>query len=170
MMLIAALISVEVACVSLLVLLRQGRARWHRGNVFELDVAEDAPLDLEAWRSFFRNLYGMTPPAWKRALLGVPHMTFEIWAAEGELSARCWCPDRLQGLARVSLRTAAPGLEMSECADATQTFGPKAARARVQLWRESISPAGRAGRRRPSWRVGGARGGADRGVANLNQS
>ncbi len=140
MRLVISLILVEVASGLLLYLLRHARRTWHQGQLLELDVTENASFDPKAWIGFFRNLYGMTPPGWKRALFGLPHMTFEFRLEQGEVSAYAWCPERLQNLLRVHLQTASPGLQVRASEVAPAAFGRRAARARLVLWRDSVHP------------------------------
>ena len=48
----------------------------------------------EAWAGFYRSLLAITPPAWKRLIVGIPWVTLEYRYAEGGLNAYCSCSAR----------------------------------------------------------------------------
>ncbi len=69
--------------------------------------------DPTAWLRFYRALYGMAAPAWKRLLLGQPWIVFEYRSQAGRLTARCCYPRELEWLIRTALKTALPNAELT---------------------------------------------------------
>jgi len=95
--------------------------------------------DPTAWLRFYRALYGMAAPAWKRLLLGQPRINFEYRSQAGRLTARCWYPRELEWLIRTALKTALPNAELISEPTPTVPQLP-AGRSRMTLWRESLYP------------------------------
>jgi hypothetical protein len=95
--------------------------------------------DLEAWSVFFRSLFAITPPAWKRWVVGVPRLAFEFVGVAGRVRARCWLPAELELVVTSLLKTAAPGIDVSPVHEQPQLPSP-AARTRLELWREPLYP------------------------------
>ncbi len=94
----------------------------------------------EAWMSFFRALYVIAAPWWKRWLIGQPWITFEFRAEAGRVACHCWCPEDLAGLASASLRNALPGVDLVPDPEPEPLGSDPAARARLKLWKESLYP------------------------------
>ena len=117
------------------------RWRVHRRPLRPLDLRpmDGAKLDLEAWKVFFQSLYAITPPLWKRWLLGLPHAGFELASEHGRVHARCWLPDELIQLVAAALRTACPGISVTPGSHAAPPAMP-AARARLRLWNDPLYP------------------------------
>jgi hypothetical protein len=95
--------------------------------------------DPAAWLRFYRALYGMAAPAWKRLLFGQPWISFEYRSRAGRLTARCWYPRELDWLIRTALKTALPNAELIPDPTPTAPQRP-AGRSRMTLWRESLYP------------------------------
>jgi len=95
--------------------------------------------DPTAWLRFYRALYGMAAPAWKRLLLGQPWISFEYRSQAGRLTARCWYPHELEWLIRTALKTALPNAELIPEPTPTIPQLPSG-RSRMALWRESLYP------------------------------
>src|SRR5438552_3542175 len=95
--------------------------------------------DPTAWLRFYRALYGMAAPAWKRLLLGQPWIGLEYRSRTGRLTARCWYPRELEWLVRTALKTALPNAELIPEPAPTVPQLP-AGRSRITLWRESLYP------------------------------
>lgn len=138
MKVIILLVLIGIAASLAMVALRRARLLWHSGRLLELIPPEETSLAQGAWVVFFQNLYGITPPGYKRALFGVPRISFEFWATAGEVSIRCWCPDRLEPMLRVHLSTACPGIEITNAPGSDETLGNRTARAQLMLWRDPI--------------------------------
>jgi hypothetical protein len=115
------------------------RAHHRPALLVELRAADSTKPDLEAWSVFFRSLFGITPPAWKRWLAGVPRLAFEFVAEDGRVCARCWLPADLEPLVSTLLRTASPGIDLAPVHKPAQLPGP-AVRAQLELWREPLYP------------------------------
>ena len=125
-----------LAGAGLLILRRRVGRRQQR--LVELRPMDGAKLDLEAWKVFFQSLYAITPPLWKRWLLGVPSVAFDLSCEGGRVRARCWLPDELVLLVTPLLRTACPGIAIT--AGNPPTLGSHAARARLKLWNDPLFP------------------------------
>ncbi len=95
--------------------------------------------DPTAWLRFYRALYGMAAPAWKRLLFGQPWIGLEFRSRAGRLTARCWYPRELEWLIRTALKTALPTAELIPEPTPTVPQLP-AGRSRITLWRESLYP------------------------------
>jgi hypothetical protein len=119
--------------------LRRLADRRQRGITFDLLPPEDSELALADWVAFFRGLFGMARPWWKRCILGEPWVVFRYVVEAGGTRARCWCPEHLEALLRSLLRTAAPGMEINVAQDQVPQGGP-AAHTRLRLWREALYP------------------------------
>jgi len=105
----------------------------------------DAVYNHEAWMSFFRSLLALTPPAWKRLIIGVPWTTLEYRYAEDKLSVSCSCPEAAIHLVTAALAAALPGAAVHLAKEDTLTLpGPFTARARLRLWREPLHAIGEA--------------------------
>jgi len=99
----------------------------------------ESRYDPTAWLRFYRALYGMAAPAWKRLLFGQPWIGFEYRGRAGRLTARCWYPSELGWLIRTALKTALPTAELIPEPNQTLPQLP-AGRSRMTLWRESLYP------------------------------
>jgi len=95
--------------------------------------------DPTAWLRFYRALYGMAAPAWKRLIFGQPWIGLEYRSQAGRLRARCWYPRELEWLIRTALKTALPNAELIPEPTPTVPQLP-AGRSRMTLWRESLYP------------------------------
>ena len=116
---------------------RRARRRPHR--LMELRPMDGARLDLEAWKVFFQTLYAITPPLWKRLLLGTPWLTFELSREGGRVRAACRVPEELVPLVTTLLKTACPGIAVSSLGVLPSLRLP-AARARLKLWNDPLYP------------------------------
>jgi len=104
---------------------------------YELLPPGEAKWDLAAWAMFYRTLFGISAPWWKRLVLGQPWVSFEFWSVGGRVSARCWFPARLETVILSHLRMTLPGLEARRRTEDPERSQP-AARARLDLWREDL--------------------------------
>jgi hypothetical protein len=117
------------------------RRRYHAGVVLDIIPAEGASFEPAQWVGFFRNLYGIAAPWWKRIALGQPWITLEFWAEERRIVTRCWVPERLEPLVRVNLATVLAGAEIRNGGD-QPAVGKVAVRSRLRLWRDPLYPLG----------------------------
>jgi Type IV secretion-system coupling protein DNA-binding domain len=102
----------------------------------------EAPLEPMRWLAFFRALYGITAPWWKRWLVGQPWVVFEFESSPGRVVVRCWFPRDLELLVQTCLRAAMPGVELPAETQPVQLPQLPAARARLRLWKEPLYPLG----------------------------
>ena len=137
--LIPLLILVGLLCVIGIVALRRARTARAKAVTLELRPSDGSGYEPGEWVTFFRNLYGIAAPAWQRWLFGEQCLTFEFHARNGDVVARCHCPERLQLVLRAHLTTAAPGLEVREV-EADDALLGDAVRSRLKLWREELWP------------------------------
>ncbi len=117
------------------------RARRRPGLTCDIMPSGDSTWDAAAWVAFFRTLFGMSSPWWKRLVIGQPWITLEFWCVDGRVTTRCWFPQGLAALVRTSLATTLPGAEIRSGADEI-TLAEPAARSRLRLWREALYPLG----------------------------
>ena len=110
--LLAATLLPIVAALAGAVVLRH-RVRSKPGVLVELLPPAAGALELEAWVIFFRSLYGIARPWWKRCLSGQPSVSFEFWSEAGRVHARCWFPADLEALVSTHLQSALPGIELT---------------------------------------------------------
>src|ERR1700674_4413931 len=66
----------------------------------------------EAWAGFYRSLLAITPPAWKRLIVGVPWVTLEYHYEEGGLNAFCCCSAEATLLVTAAASAALPGVDV----------------------------------------------------------
>lgn len=135
---------VLVVALALLAVLRwslRSRTRQQAGLTYEIVPSAEAEWEAAAWVSFFRMLFGMSSPWWKRLVIGQPWITLEFWSHGGRVAARCWCPQRLATLVRTALTTTLPGAEIRSGPEAA-TLAEPAARSRLVFWREALHPLG----------------------------
>ena len=125
-----------VAALAAAVVLRH-RVRNKPGVLVELLPPAAGALELEAWVVFFRSLYGIARPWWKRWLWGQPSVSFEFWSEAGRVHARCWFPADLEALVSTHLRSALPGIELTPVNAPVELAGP-AARSTLGLWRDPL--------------------------------
>jgi hypothetical protein len=98
----------------------------------------------EAWAGFFRNLLAITPPAWKRLIVGIPWVTLEYRCAEGGLNAFCSCSAEATHLVSAAAAAALPGVDVQPVpGNELVLTSPFIARARLRLWRDPLHPVGR---------------------------
>jgi Type IV secretion-system coupling protein DNA-binding domain len=134
-----------VAAVGALVLLAvtrwwlRARAWRPTGSTYEIRPPAEGTWDPNAWVTFYRILFGISAPWWKRTVLGQPWCSLELWAFAGRIVARCWIPDRLASLLRTQLLLTLPGAEISVVADNDHLPEP-AVRSRLVFWREALYP------------------------------
>ncbi len=107
---------------------------------YEIVPPRESTWDPAAWVAFFRILFGMSAPWWKRLVVGQPWVALEFWAASGRVAARCWFPERLEALMRSLFATTLPGAEIRS--GIRETLTQPAARSRLGLWREVLYPLG----------------------------
>ncbi len=117
------------------------RARVWRptGSTYEITPPAEGSWDINAWVIFYRILFGMSAPWWKRLVLGQPWFSLELWASAGRIVARCWVPHRLASLLRTQLLITLPAAEVTAVADGDHLPEP-AARSRLVFWREALYP------------------------------
>jgi hypothetical protein len=120
---------------------RRLRTREAAGTLLELLPPAASALDMTEWTNLYRALFGMAAPWWRRALVGQPWLSLELWSEGGQVRPRCWVPNRLLPLARLHLATALPGLEIAPVETEPQLRAP-AVRARLALWRDALHPLG----------------------------
>ena len=113
-----------------------------RGVVLELLPPDHAKYDPAAWGAFFRNLFGIAAPWWKRWLWGEAWVTLEFWVGGGRTLAKCWCPERLEMVVGAQLKTALPGIELNRLDSSAEQMQGSAARSRLRLWRDELYPMG----------------------------
>jgi hypothetical protein len=103
----------------------------------------DSVYSREAWVRVFRSLLALTPPAWKRLVVGVPWITLEYRYAEDRLSVFCSCPSEAIHLVTATMAAALPGADVRAEQETTGTLhGPFIARARLRLSQESLHAIG----------------------------
>ncbi|WP_280370737.1 type IV secretory system conjugative DNA transfer family protein [Nocardia wallacei] len=90
------------------------RARWHRparGIAREVTVLVPPTVDAKGARGLWAHLTGLLGPAWKRALFGQPHVTFEYGVTpEAGAVIRIWVPGCVPpGLVERAVTSAWPG-------------------------------------------------------------
>jgi hypothetical protein len=117
------------------------RTREEEGVLLELLPPARADLDLREWALFYQGLFGIAAPLWRRALVGQPWISFELWGEDGRVVPRCWVPRRLEQLLRLHLATVVPGLEVIAL-DAPPELRGAGVRSRLRLWRDSLYPLG----------------------------
>ena len=117
------------------------RARVWRptGSTYEITPPAAGVWDPTAWATFYRILFGMSAPWWKRLTLGQPWCSLELWASGGRIVARYRIPDRLASLLRTQLLLTLPGAEITVVAD-DDHLPDRAARSRLVFWREALYP------------------------------
>ena len=136
-----AILAVPTACAGALVALRM----WERRRPWVLlDILppEGTGADLKRWNLFFRSLYAISRPWWKRIVLGQPSVIFELWSAGGDLGARCRVPQRLERMVGVLLRSAMPGAQIQPAPETPALGDGPAARSRLKLDREPLHALG----------------------------
>jgi len=130
------------AAVALLVLVAlrwgvdQHRSGWEY-RMYELSPPGESSWDPAAWIMFYRTLFGISSPWWKRFVYGQPWLSLEFWSCDGRVSSRCWFPANLETVILTHLRMALPGIEANPCLEDAQLTAP-AARARLHFWREDL--------------------------------
>jgi hypothetical protein len=98
----------------------------------------------EAWAGFYRSLLAITPPTWKRLILGIPWVTLEYRYTEGGLNALCSCPAEATHLVTSAAAAALPGVDARpESSNEFVHPSRHVVRARLRLWREPLHPLGR---------------------------
>ena len=125
---------VDVALLAAAVGLAVVRERERRTPGVLLDILppEGATADIRSWTLFFRSLFAISHPWWKRLLFGQPWIALEIRSMEGDLTACCWAPARLERMVTVLLRGAIPGVQLQRSTAPIDMPGC-AARARLCL-------------------------------------
>ena len=86
-----ALLAVAAAGLVLLVLRGwlQRRAFDRPALAYDLIAPGEAKWDPASWLMFYRRLFGISAPWWKRLVSGQPWIALEFWSAGGRVSARC---------------------------------------------------------------------------------
>ncbi len=115
----------------------QWRARRQPALVYDLIAPAEAKWDPANWLMFYRRLFGISAPWWKRLVSGQPSIALEFWSAGGRVSARCLFPARLETIVLTHLRLALTGMEASR-STAEPTLGEPSARARLHFWRDDL--------------------------------
>ncbi|GAA2779115.1 hypothetical protein [Crossiella cryophila] len=102
-----------VATVILVVLRRRVRRRWsHRARLVELLPPSDLDLAtaFAGGRRLWRDLTGITPPAWRRRVRGHPALALEYLLTPERLTVRIWIPGPIPpGRVEAAVRAAWPG-------------------------------------------------------------
>ena len=104
---------------------------------YDLIAPAEANWDPASWLMFYRRLFGISAPWWKRLVSGQPWIALEFWSAGGRVSARCWFPARLKTIVLTHLQLALPGMETVPLTT-EPTLGEPSARARLHFWREDL--------------------------------
>ncbi len=117
------------------------RARNQKGLTYRIVPPSESKWDPAAWIAFYRTLFGMSAPWWKRLIVGQPWTSLEFWNTGDGIVLRCWFPERLQTLLLTHLRMALPGVEATLCT-VQLDLGERAARERLHLWRDDLYPLG----------------------------
>ncbi|MEO6858223.1 MAG: TraM recognition domain-containing protein, partial [Solirubrobacteraceae bacterium] len=115
----------------------QWRTRHQPTVTYALIPPAEVKVEQTAWLMFYRRLFGISAPWWKRLVSGQPWLSLEFWSANGRVSARCWFPERLETIILTHLRMTLPGMEVSRWAGEPE-LGEPAARARLHFWREDL--------------------------------
>jgi len=115
----------------------QTRALHPPALAYDLIAPAEAKWDPASWLMFYRRLFGISAPWWKRLVSGQPWIALEFWSAGGRVSARCWFPARLKTIVLTHLQLALPGMEAAARADEPK-LGEPSARARLHFWREDL--------------------------------
>lgn len=118
--------------------------RWREGHgravVLDVQAPDGCAFERQDWVVFFRNLYGIAAPWWKRVVLGQPWVSLEFRAGADHLRVLCCVPERLESLLRVHLLTALPGAVVSQREEQPCGLDGHVARSRLRLWRDSLYP------------------------------
>jgi hypothetical protein len=133
------LLAVAALLVSLLAIRGWLQRRYlHQPTVtYELIPPLESKWDPTAWVMFYRRLFGISAPWWKRFVFGQPWIALEFWSEGGRISACCWFPRRLEVIMLTHLRMALPGME-ARLFTGDLDLGQPAARARLHFWREDL--------------------------------
>ena len=116
---------------------------WERRRpavLLDIRPPEGAAADLRKWTLFFRGLFAVSRPWWKRIVLGQPSVVLELWSANGDLGARCHVPQRLERMVGVLLRSAMPGAQIQPAPESPRPTDTPAARSRMKLDRDPLHP------------------------------
>jgi len=113
------------------------RERRRPGVLLDILPPDGATADMRSWTLFFRSLFAISHPWWKRLLFGQPWINLELWSQDGDLGARCWAPERLERMVTVLLRSAMPGAQLQSSTAPTEMPG-RAARSRLRLDIDSL--------------------------------
>ncbi|MHB8509003.1 MAG: type IV secretory system conjugative DNA transfer family protein [Candidatus Dormibacteria bacterium] len=139
------LVAVAVAYLVLHAVLHSVRGRlWpERREALRIVPPAESAYRAESWLGFYRGLYAICPPWWKRMVRGVPWITLEFRASGGQVIAFCHCPTHLTGLTTATLHNALPGVQIDSVEEAEITLPDRpSARARLGLGREPLYPLG----------------------------
>jgi hypothetical protein len=90
------------------------------------------------WVGAYRMLYAIALPWWKRGVVGQPWLTFELEAADGQVTARCMFPRDLQTLVISALHGALADADIVPIEVTSRGAGASAAQVRLRLWRDDI--------------------------------
>ena len=135
--LFAVLAAAVVAASAVTVKVLRERDRRRPRVLLDLLPPEGGAADPRAWALFYRSLYAIAHPWWKRWLLGQPWVVMELWSHDGDLGARCSVPERLERMVSVLVRSAMPGAQVQAATLAALPEEP-AARTRLKLDREPL--------------------------------
>lgn len=127
-----ALVDVALLAAAVGLAVVRERERRRPGVLLDILPPEGAGADLRAWALFFRSLYAIAHPWWKRWIYGQPWIVLELWSQDRDLGARCWAPARLERMVTVLLRSALPGAQIQPSPAQPWTEG-SAARTRFRL-------------------------------------
>src|SRR5438445_3013473 len=115
----------------------QRRALHQPALAYDLIAPGEAKWDPASWLMFYRRLFGISAPWWKRLVSGQPWIALEFWSAGGRVSARCWFPARLKTIVLTHLQLALPGMETVPL-KGEPALGQLATRARLHFWRDDL--------------------------------
>ncbi len=135
------ILAAAIVVLAVLHWLLRHRMRDQRGVTCEIVPPGESTWDPAAWVAFFRILFGMSAPWWKRLVVGQPWVALEFWAVSGRVAVRCWFPERLEALMRSLFATTLPGVEIRSITSEITLTQP-AARSRLVGWRDALYPLG----------------------------
>ena len=117
------------------------RERRRPGVLLELLPPDGSRTDPRAWMQLFRSLFAISHPWWKRWAFGQPWIAFELASQDGNVSARCWTPARLERMVSVLAGNALPGLEIRRAEQLSGDPGlTSVTRTRLRLDVEPLHP------------------------------
>jgi hypothetical protein len=137
----AVAIDLTLLAVAIVLAILRERERRRPGVLLDILPPESARTDLHAWAQFYRKLFGISRPPWKRLLFGQSWAVFELWSRDGDLGARCWVAAEREAMIGTLLRGTLPGAQVQR-SGATIETETCTARSRLRLDIDSLHALG----------------------------